>query len=51
MKIIGISDMHGQLDGFEIPVGDVLCIAGDISPLKAQRNMPQMISWLRKTFI
>lgn len=43
--------MHGQLNGFEIPEGDVLCIAGDISPLKIQKNMPEMISWLRKTFI
>jgi len=52
MKIIGISDMHGQLpDPGVFPEGDVLCIAGDISPLKAQRNPPQMISWLRKRFI
>ena len=52
MKIIGISDMHGLLpDSGTFPEGDVLCIAGDISPLKIQRNMPQMISWLRKEFI
>jgi len=52
MKIIGISDIHGLLmDVKSFPQGDVLCIAGDISPLKAQRNMPQMISWLRKRFI
>lgn len=52
MKIIGISDMHGQLLNVnEFPEGDVLCIAGDISPLKVQRNMPGMISWLRKEFV
>lgn len=52
MKIIGISDMHGQLLNVnEFPEGDVLCIAGDISPLKIQRNMPGMISWLRKEFV
>lgn len=52
MKIIGISDIHGLLlDPKNFPQGDVLCIAGDISPLKAQRNMPQMISWIRKRFI
>ena len=52
MKVIGISDMHGLLpDPRVFPEGDVLCIAGDISPLKAQRNLPQMISWLRKRFI
>lgn len=52
MKIIGISDIHGLLlDTKSFPQGDVLCIAGDISPLKAQRNMPQMISWIRKRFV
>ena len=52
MKVIGISDMHGLLpDPRVFPEGDVLCVAGDISPLKAQRNLPQMISWLRKRFI
>lgn len=52
MKVIAISDIHGLLmDPKTFPKGDVLCIAGDISPLKAQRNMPQMISWLRKRFI
>ena len=52
MKIIGISDIHGLLlDPKNFPQGDVLCIAGDISPLKAQRNMPQMIAWIRKRFI
>lgn len=52
MKIIGISDIHGLLiDAKSFPQGDVLCIAGDISPLKAQRNMPQMLSWLQKRFV
>lgn len=52
MKIIGISDIHGLLmDVKSFPKGDVLCIAGDISPLKAQRNMPQMLSWLQKRFM
>ena len=52
MKVIGISDIHGQLLNVnEFPEGDVLCIAGDISPLKMQRNMPQMISWIRKEFV
>lgn len=50
MKIVAISDTHGLLMQ-NIPECDVLCIAGDISPLKAQRNMPQMVSWLRKRFI
>ena len=50
MKIVAISDTHGLLMQ-NIPECNVLCIAGDISPLKAQRNMPQMISWIRKRFI
>lgn len=50
MKIVAISDIHGLLLQ-HIPACDVLCIAGDISPLKAQRNMPQMLSWLQKRFV
>lgn len=50
MKIVAISDIHGLLLQ-HMPEGDVLCIAGDISPLKAQRNMPQMLSWLQKRFV
>ena len=50
MKIVAISDIHGLLLQ-HMPEGDVLCIAGDISPLKAQRNMPQMLSWLQKKFM
>lgn len=52
MNIIGISDIHGSLlEPESFSEADVLCIAGDISPLKIQRNMPQMISWLRKDFV
>lgn len=50
MKIVAISDIHGLLLQ-HIPECEVLCIAGDISPLKAQRNMPQMLSWLQKRFV
>ena len=49
LKICGISDLHGNLVD-TVPECDVLCIAGDISPLKFQRNMPSMISWLAKRF-
>lgn len=48
MRLIAISDTHGNLP--EIPQGDVLCIAGDISPLKYQRNLPSMVPWLAKRF-
>lgn len=49
MKIVGISDIHGLLLD-NIPECDVVCIAGDISPLKFQRNFPSMVPWLAKRF-
>ena len=30
MKIVGISDLHGQLSGYTIPEADILCIHGYI---------------------
>lgn len=49
MKIVGISDLHG--DFINVPPCDVVCIAGDIVPLRIQRNIPQSEGWLKKTFI
>ena len=51
MKIVGISDLHGQLSGYTIPEANILCICGDISPLKFQRDIPSMDGWLKKRFI
>ena len=51
MKICGISDLHGQLSGYTIPEADILCICGDISPLKFQFNIPSMDGWFKKRFI
>ena len=51
MKIVGISDLHGQLSGYTIPEADILCICGDISPLKFQFNIPSMDGWFKKRFI
>ena len=50
MKVCAISDMHGQYD-FNIDPVDILFICGDIVPLKMQRNIPQSMSWFKKTFI
>lgn len=49
MKICGISDLHGYLPD-NIPTCDVLCICGDIIPLKMQRNLPQSKKWWLEDF-
>ena len=49
MKIAAISDIHGNLP--KMPSADVTVMAGDFSPLRAQRNIPQMYSWTKKEFI
>lgn len=52
MKIVALSDFHGDLiPAHKIEECDVVCIAGDIVPLRMQRNIPQSISWLKKKFI
>lgn len=50
IKICAISDMHGILD-FKIEPCDILCICGDIVPLKIQTWHDATMKWLRKTFI
>lgn len=49
MKIAFTSDLHGQLP--DIKPCDILIIAGDISNLRGDRNIPQTASWLKKKFI
>ena len=50
IKICAISDMHGILD-FDIKPSDILCICGDIVPLKVQNYKEGTIKWLKKTFV
>lgn len=50
LKITGISDMHGSLP-MDLPGGDVLCIAGDISPLEIQSDQTSMVSWFCLSFL
>ena len=51
MKILGISDLHGTLPKITNEEFDVLCICGDLFPLKIQNNIPRCKSWLEKKFI
>ena len=48
--ISAFSDCHGYIPS-EIPACDILCIAGDISPLYIQTILPEMVSWIDTTFI
>ena len=48
--ISAFSDCHGYIPS-EIPESDILCIAGDISPLSIQRNSAKMVEWIECNFI
>ena len=50
MKICGISDMHGNYN-FQIDKCNVLCIAGDIVPLKIQMDTYLSFEWIKEKFI
>lgn len=50
MKICGISDIHGNLLE-NIPKCDVLCIAGDVITLNAQRIFDASEYWWKNRFI
>lgn len=50
LKAIAISDNHGLLPEIKTQA-DILCIAGDFSPLGIQRQGPEMISWVKNKFI
>lgn len=50
MKICGISDIHGNLLN-NIPKCDVLCIAGDVITLNAQRNFDASEYWWKNRFV
>lgn len=49
MRVAAFSDGHGYLP--EISECDIVCIAGDISPLRQQTNLKEMFSWLEFKFI
>ena len=49
LKIVGLSDIHGLLP--ELPECDVVCCAGDISPLDYQSDQTQMLGWFYLVFL
>ena len=50
MKVCAISDMHGILN-FDIEPCDILCICGDIVPLRMQTYHEGTLKWLAKEFV
>lgn len=51
MKICAISDTHGLHRHISIDPCDILCIAGDISPLNIQGQKSLILTWLKEDFI
>ncbi len=45
MKIVAISDTHGQHKSIDIPEGDILIHAGDISSRGHKKQVKQFIDW------
>jgi len=50
LKLCAISDLHGTLP-LITESADIMIIAGDISPLRIQRNHPSMLEWLHTEFV
>lgn len=51
MKIVAISDLHGFFPKIKEESFDVLCICGDIFPLKIQHISAACENWLKQRFI
>lgn len=51
MKVCGISDLHGQLTNVHIKECDILCICGDIVPLRMQNDIQRSDEWFKNVFI
>lgn len=51
MKVCAISDLHGQISNVHIKKCDILCICGDIIPLRMQNNIKHSDGWFVEKFI
>lgn len=51
MKVTAISDMHGIYKSYTIPESDILCICGDIVPLRIQSSTESSIKWFAEEFL
>ncbi|MBP1627135.1 MAG: metallophosphoesterase [Holophagaceae bacterium] len=48
MRLVCLSDTHGEQDHFKVPDGDVLVHAGDFSNLGTEREVQQTAKWLAR---
>lgn len=48
-KIVAVSDLHGYMP--ELPQGDILIIAGDVSPILFDRDIDKSLDWLEDRFL
>jgi Icc-related predicted phosphoesterase len=48
MKIIAISDTHGQHDYLEVPEGDMLIHAGDVSKMGKTKEITAFLDWFQQ---
>jgi len=46
MRLVCLSDTHGEQDRFKVPDGDVLVHAGDFSGLGTEREIHKFAKWL-----
>lgn len=52
MRIMAISDLHGNLDGLDPKGADVVVIAGDIAPLRGRGpwHINEQRKWINRHF-
>ena len=52
MKILAVSDTHGNLDGLDLSGVDVVFFAGDVAPLKGRGpwHVYDQIKWMNRVF-
>jgi len=48
MRLVCLSDTHGEQDRFKVPEGDVLVHAGDFSGIGTEREVHKFARWLKR---